>query len=160
MFIEIKKIILFARQNSRHDTVNVIHSHSRKFPRPMICSLTGFKLRFDHNYSILLSILIFASSLLLQHFLILIDIDTTRRTKCLLYNYYERRTQGDSLLLTILSIFASPWLTFAFCINAPFFLGWSKGIKTDMSSLAAGMDEHVVRIGIRRKGDRGEIDFF
>jgi hypothetical protein len=58
--------------------------------------------------------------------------------------------QGNSRLLTILSIFALQSLTFAFCINAPFF----QQMATDIGSLAPGLDEHVVKIGIGRKGLR------
>jgi hypothetical protein len=41
----------------------------------------------------------------------------------------------------LLSIFVLPWLTFAFCIITPFFLGRSNGV-------AAGSDGYVVRLGI------------
>jgi hypothetical protein len=69
------------------------------------------------------SILYFASSLLLYHFFFLsTSIGTTPQTIRPLYNKLDRRTHGTSLLLTILSIFVLPWLTFAFCIIAPFFL--------------------------------------
>jgi hypothetical protein len=44
-----------------------------------------------------------------------IDIGTTSRTIHPLYNDLKRQRQGRSLILTILSIFVLPWLTFAFC---------------------------------------------
>jgi hypothetical protein len=76
------------------------------------------------------SILLYVSSLLLHHFFLYIDIGNVPRTTRSLYNDLKRRTQGSSLLLTILSIFVLPWLTFTFCITAPFFLvdrmGWQR----------------------------------
>jgi hypothetical protein len=40
----------------------------------------------------------------------------------------------------------------AFYINAPLFLRWSRGMTTDIGSLASGLDGHVVRLGFGRKG--------
>ncbi|SAM05185.1 hypothetical protein [Absidia glauca] len=71
------------------------------------------------------------------------------RTLC---NYLKRRTQGNPLLLTILSIFVLLWLTFAFCINAPFLPSRSNGMATDIGSLAPGLDGLVLRLGIGLKG--------
>jgi hypothetical protein len=58
---------------------------------------------------------------------------------------------GNSRLSATLSIFGLPWLTVASCIIALFFLSRSNGMATDIGSLALGLDEHVVRLGIERK---------
>jgi hypothetical protein len=84
--------------------------------------LPDLKRRFWLQRFIFLSIRYFASSLLLQHFLLTINIGTAPRTTCHLWNDLTRQTQGNSLLLTILSIFVMPGLTFAFCTIAPFLL--------------------------------------
>jgi hypothetical protein len=47
-----------------------------------------------------------------------------------------------------------PWLTFIFSTNASLFLGKSNGMATEISSLAPGLDELVVRLGIGRNGLR------
>jgi hypothetical protein len=85
-------------------------------------------------------------------FFLSIDIDIALWTTRPLSNDIERRTQGSPLLLTILSMFVLPWLTFAFCFIAPLFLGRSNGMTTDIGSLAAGLDPHVAILGIGRKG--------
>jgi hypothetical protein len=73
-----------------------------------------------------------------------------RRTTYDLHFIYEleRRAQGNSLLLSALSIFVLPWLTFTFCIIAPSFLSRSNGLATDIGSLEPGLDAHVPRLGI------------
>ncbi|SAL97188.1 hypothetical protein [Absidia glauca] len=52
----------------------------------------------------------------------------TLRTTPSLYNNLERRTQGNLILLTVLSISVLPGLTFAFCFNAPIYdrMGWQR----------------------------------
>jgi hypothetical protein len=45
-------------------------------------------------------------------------------------------------------------LTFALCIIASFILSRSKGMTTDIGSLAPELDVHVVRLEIGRKGLR------
>jgi hypothetical protein len=82
-------------------------------------------------------------------FFLSIDIGTASRATHFLFKDPKRRTQGDPLLLTILSIFALPWLTFVFQISASFFfLGRSNGKATDISFLAPGLDGHTLRLGI------------
>lgn len=58
--------------------------------------------------------------LLLCFFFLSINISTVPRTTRALHNDLGWRTQGNSLLLTILSVFPLPWLTFTFCFIAPF----------------------------------------
>jgi hypothetical protein len=122
----------------------------------VICSPPKFTLRYGSKDSLLLSVQFFASSLLLHLFFFYnpISIGNTSRTTRFLYNNLERWTQGNFLLLTILAIFVLPWLTFAFCLIAPFFLEWSNGMTTDIGSLAAGMDGHEFWLEIGRKGLR------
>jgi hypothetical protein len=100
------------------------------------------------------SILFFASSLLLHHFFFFIGIYTVLRAAHPLYDSFEWRMQGNSLLLTILSIFAVPWITLAFCILAPFFHSISNGMVADIGSLTSWLDGHVIRFGIGHKGLR------
>jgi hypothetical protein len=86
-------------------------------------------------------------------FFLSIDIGTALRTPHPLYNDRKGRAQGNSLLLTILSIFVLPRLTFVFCINTIlFFSGFSK-MATDVGSLAPGLDVHVVRLGDWTQGN-------
>jgi hypothetical protein len=59
-----------------------------------------------------------------------------------------------------LSIFILPWLTFAFCFNVPFFLGRFNWMATDIGSHTAGLDEHVLRLGIGLKKLRKTAIFF
>jgi hypothetical protein len=96
--------------------------------------------------SVHLQNLFFASSLLLDHFLFF-HRHWNRTTN----DHDERRpTQGYFLLLTDLPIFNLPWPAFAFCCF--FFLGdW---MATGIGSLALGLDEHVVRLGIGHRGLR------
>jgi hypothetical protein len=82
----------------------------------------------------------FASSLPLDHFFFLaVDICTTPWTARLLFDVLRRRTLGNPLLLTIMSVIIFPWLTFAFCTTALLFLRWSNGMATDIDSLAPGL---------------------
>jgi hypothetical protein len=62
------------------------------------------------KYLFFLSVHFFASSLLLDHFFFFLSIDicTAPRMTRPLCNSLERRTQGNRLLLTILSIFSLP----------------------------------------------------
>jgi hypothetical protein len=66
-----------------------------------------------------------------------------------LYDDLNWRMQGNSLLLTILSIFVLPWLKFTFCVIAPFFLGRLNGMAMDISSLASGLGGHALKIGLK-----------
>jgi hypothetical protein len=50
-----------------------------------------------------------------------------------------------------MSISVLPWLTFAFCIIAPFSHSRSDGMTTDIDSLAPGLEAHVLRLGIGTK---------
>jgi hypothetical protein len=87
--------------------------------------------------------------LLLPHFFLSIDIGAALRMSPPLYNKYnnlERRTQGSSLLITILCIFVLPWLTFACCILAPFFSSRSNGLAANIGSLAPGLNGHALRV--------------
>jgi hypothetical protein len=105
----------------------------------------------------------FALSLLLHHFFSFNGHGTAPQTTRSLYDDLKRRTQGNTTLLTILSIFVLSWLTLAFCITASFFLSRSNGMATDIGSLAPGMDGHAVRLGIGCKGIRktaGTLLFF
>jgi hypothetical protein len=81
-------------------------------------------------------------------FFLSIDIGIAPQTTQPLCNYLERRTQGNSFLLTVLFIIGLPWLTFAFYIIARFFLARSNWMTTNIDSLAAGLDVHAVRLGI------------
>jgi hypothetical protein len=58
------------------------------------------------------------------------------------------------ILLAILFIFFSPWLTIALCIITLLFLSRFNRTATYISSLTAGSDGHVVKLGIGRKGLR------
>jgi hypothetical protein len=82
-----------------------------------------FKLRTGYNASLFRQ----SFSLLLLCFLITfflsIDISTVSRTNCPQYGDLERRSPGNSLLFTILSIFVYPWLTFTFCLITLLYLG-------------------------------------
>jgi hypothetical protein len=61
-------------------------------------------------------------------------------------------SQGISLLLTILSIFVYPWVTFAFCVIPPLFLSRSNEMATNIGFLAPGHNGHALEIEIGLKG--------
>jgi hypothetical protein len=84
-------------------------------------------------------------------FLLSIGIYRTQQTTRFLYNHLERQMLGNSLLLTVLSIFVLPWLTFAFCFIEPFFLKSSNEMAMDIGSLAPVLDEHELRLGVKTK---------
>jgi hypothetical protein len=118
-----------------------------------------FKLRFDYKDSL------FRQSyfLLLLYFFITFflsnNISTAPRTTRTRYNALQRRMQGNSLLLTILSIFFLSWLTFAFCITATLILGISYKTATYIGLLTPGHDGH----GLDRDWDQGitkSLQFF
>jgi hypothetical protein len=71
-----------------------------------------------------------------------------------LYDDLERRMQGNYPLLTILSTFVFPWLTFTFLLHCSFFVSKLNGMATEIGSLVAGLDGHGLRLGIGRKGLR------
>jgi hypothetical protein len=98
---------------------NLMHREERCIAVPKVPA--EFEKRFAYKEWLFPSILLLTSSLLLHRFFLSIDIGTAHWTTLPLYNYLEQRTQGNSLLLTILSTFVLPWLTFAFCIVALFF---------------------------------------
>jgi hypothetical protein len=66
------------------------------------------------------SFLFFAPSLLLHHFFFFIDNTTTPERLTLYTTVLIDERRVTHLLLTTLSIFVLTWLTFAFCIIAPF----------------------------------------
>jgi hypothetical protein len=70
-----------------------------------------------------------------------------------LYSGLDRRAKGNSLLLTVMSIFVLPWLTFTFCIIAHSFPSRFNRIATDIDSLDSGL-AYAVRLGIGRRGLR------
>jgi hypothetical protein len=118
----------------------------------------------DHGYwlqeSTFMPIHFFASSLLHHHFFRSVDIGTTSWTTRPLYQNLERRTQGDSYFLAILSIFVLPWPPFTFCIFASHFLNRLNGKATYIGSLAPGLDGLVHRLGIGTKGSRKTWQLF
>jgi hypothetical protein len=81
--------------------------------------------------------------LLLYHFFLSINIGTKTQTDQTLYKIHKRRTQVDSHLLTFLSIFGLPWLTFTFRKNALFFPSRSNGMKTDIGSRIQGFTKNM-----------------
>jgi hypothetical protein len=97
------------------------------------------------------SILFFASSLLLHNFFLSINNSTALKNTRSSYNFLNRRTQGNTLLLICLSIFVFPWPTFTFCMIAPFFLRWTDEMLADIGSLARGLDGLVAILGNGRK---------
>jgi hypothetical protein len=107
--------------------------------------LLKLSLLFSHIFS--LPLLCFFITIFFYIYII-----TALRMARPLYDDLQRQTHGNSLLLTLLSIFVLPWPTFAFCIIAPLFFSRSIGVATDVGSLTAGLDGHVVRLWIGRKG--------
>jgi hypothetical protein len=129
------------------ETIHEDYFHGRVICRPtLVFQSPPWLLRFTFPIS-----LFFAPSLLLHAFFLSIDIGTVLQTTRSLYNDHKQRTQGKSLLLTSLSIFALPWPTLTFCIIAPFFLRWLNGMAVEIGSPAAGLELYVVRLGIGRK---------
>jgi hypothetical protein len=78
------------------DRSRIVFSHM--YFKPRFCYMNQF---FRQSVTLL-------SSLRLHHFFISIDISAATRTAQLLYNDLELPTHGNSLLATILSIFALP----------------------------------------------------
>jgi hypothetical protein len=95
----------------------------------------------DYKVSLLLSIFFicffFASWSLF--FFLSVSIRIVQRTSRPLYSDLEWWMHGYSFLLTILSIFALPWLTFAFCINDPFSTRHRMKMTTNIDSPAPGL---------------------
>jgi hypothetical protein len=90
----------------------------RSGPNPASRNLRLEK-RKNHGYKDSLLLRLIASPS--PSFFLSIDISITPQTTRTLYNDRKRRTQGNSLLLIVLSFFGFPCLTLAFCVIAPFF---------------------------------------
>jgi hypothetical protein len=71
----------------------------------------------------------FASSLVLHHFFLSMDFDTAPRTTRPLYNFLKQQAQGNSLRLTILSIFVYYGCRSPFASLRLFFLGDRMGCQ-------------------------------
>jgi hypothetical protein len=111
------------------------------------CSPTGFKTplpatiyHFSHQFLFFASSsLFFSPSTLTSRFGRLVLYTTTLNDETLSFS------SGCPSVL--------PWLTRAFCIIPPFFR-WSNGMATDIGFLVSGLDVHILRFKIGRKGLR------
>jgi hypothetical protein len=112
-------------------------------PAKYSSSASGYK---NHSWCLFISLLLLC--FFNTFFFLSIDIGTAPRTIRFLYNDLERRTQGNSLLVTILS--TSLTVQTLTLINPLLFLSRSNGMATDIGFLAAVLDGHVVRLEIRR----------
>jgi hypothetical protein len=115
-------------------------------------NLLNFKVRFRATKAHFLLILFFVSYLLLHHFFLSIDIGTAPRMTLPLYNDHEWRTQGNSLHLTILSIFFLTCLTLKLSIITLLFFSRFDRIAMYIGFLAPGMDGYAFRLEFGRKG--------
>jgi hypothetical protein len=59
-----------------------------------------------------------------------------------------------------MNIVYSPWPPFAFASLRFFFLDRINRMATDVGPLEPGLDEHVIRSGIRNKGKRKTLAIF